>query len=268
MHWIKNTTFRDFQASRTDKHMYNRVKNGYLWAIRKATQDYWNIVVRNTNQSSLWQTVRKALPKSPASLASINKATSFEDQAQVLWQAFFPDNCPPPQHQPLDSVEAFYIVTQEEVLKVLEAITPNSASGDDTLPRSVWIQLHKIHPNIHTNLTDWSLRSHTLPTIVKRVLTRVIPKPGKPDYLVAKAYRMISLLPMLSKIIEHVALARMIVFIPNCLSLLQFACRKGYSLFNAIVRNLCFPRFLIMLFLLISLRLRLSHSVIIASWLD
>jgi len=34
---------------------------------------------------------------------------------------------------------------------------------------------------------------------------------------------------------------------------------------RAIVRNLCFLRFLIMLFLLISLRLRLSCSVIIAS---
>jgi len=32
-----------------------------------------------------------------------------------------------------------------------------------------------------------------------------------------------------------------------------------------VVRNLCFPGFLIMLFLLISLRLRLSYSVIIAS---
>jgi len=57
----------------------------------------------------------------------------------------------------------------------------------------------------------------------------VIPKPGKPDYLVPKAYRMISLLPTLSKTIEHVTLGSMIVFAPNCFLLLQFACRKGYS---------------------------------------
>jgi len=45
---------------------------------------------------------------------------------------------------------------------------------------------------------------------------------------------MISVLPTLSKTIEHVALARMTVFAPNCLSPLQFPCRKGYSPLDAI----------------------------------
>jgi len=45
---------------------------------------------------------------------------------------------------------------------------------------------------------------------------------------------MVSLLPTLSKTIEHVALARMTVFAPNCLSPLQFACRKGYSPLDAL----------------------------------
>jgi len=141
---IKNTTFWDFRAGRTDKHTYHRTRNAYLRAIWKATQDHWNTVVENTNPSSLWQTVRKALPKPPASLVTINGATTFEDKAQVLRQAFFPDNDPPPQHQPMNSLEGFYPVTQEEVLKALEAIPPNSASGDDTLPPSVWIRLHKV----------------------------------------------------------------------------------------------------------------------------
>jgi len=123
---IKNTTFRDFRASRTDKHTYHRTRNACLRAIWKATQDHWNTVVENTNPSSLWQTVRKALPKPLASLATVNGATCFEDKAQVLRQAFFPDNDPPPQHQITNSLEGFYLVTQEEVLKALEAIQPNS----------------------------------------------------------------------------------------------------------------------------------------------
>ena len=45
---------------------------------------------------------------------------------------------------------------------------------------------------------------------------------------------MISLLPTLSKAIEYVALTRMTVFAPNCLSPLQFACRKGYSPLDAV----------------------------------
>jgi len=45
---------------------------------------------------------------------------------------------------------------------------------------------------------------------------------------------MISLWPTLSKTIEHVALARMIVFAPNCVLSVQFACRKGYSALDAV----------------------------------
>jgi len=152
----------------------------------------------------------------------------------VLRETFFPDNGPPPQHQPSDSLEGFHTVTQEEVLKALNAIPPNSAPGDNTLLLSVWIRLHKLRPDILTHMTDWLLRSRMLPTILKRVLTMVIPKPGKPDYSVPKAYQMISLLPTVSKTIEHVALARMTVFTPNCLSPLQFACWKGYSPLDAV----------------------------------
>jgi len=153
---------------------------------------------------------------------------------EVLRQTLFPDTGPSTQHQPSDSLDGFYTVTQEEVLKALEAIPPNSAPGDDTLPPLTWIRLHKIRPDMLTNMMDWSLGSHTLLAILKQVLTMVIPKPGKPDYSVPKPYRMISLLPTLSKTIEHVALARMTVFTSNCLSPLQFACRKGYSALDTV----------------------------------
>ena len=43
-----------------------------------------------------------------------------------------------------------------------------------------------------------------------------------------------SLLPTLWKTFEHVTLATMRVFIPNCLSPLQFDCRKSYSLLDAV----------------------------------
>lgn len=231
---IKNTTFLDVQVGRTDRHIYNNVRNAYLRAIRKATQEHWNTVVENTNPSCLWQTVRKAFPKPPASLTTINGASNFEDKAQILRQAFFPDNAPPRQQCPSDSLQGFHTVTQEEIIRALTVIPPNSAPEDDTLPSTAWIRLHQIRPDILTIMTDWSLCSCTLPAILKRVLTMVIPKPGRPDYSVPKVYRMISLLPTLSKTIEDITLARMTVFAPNCLSPLQFACQKGYSPLDAV----------------------------------
>jgi len=98
--------------------------------------------------------VRKVLPKPTASLATINRATSFKDKAQVLRPAFFSENDSPPQHQPSDSLEGFHPVTQKEDLKALEAIPPNSALEDDTLHPSIWIRLHRICADILTNMTD------------------------------------------------------------------------------------------------------------------
>ena len=137
MHRIKNTTFRDFRAGRTDKYTYSRVRNAYLQAIWIPTQDHWNTVVKNTNPFSLWQTVRKVLFKPPISLATINRAITLEDKAQVLRHTFFLENGPPLQHQLSDSLEGFHPITQEEVLKALVGIPPNSAPGDDSLPLSV-----------------------------------------------------------------------------------------------------------------------------------
>ena len=62
----------------------------------------------------------------------------------------------------------------------------------------------------------------------------VISEPGKPNYSIPKVYRMISLLPTLSKVIEHVILARLTVFAPKILSPYQFGSRKKYSALDAV----------------------------------
>ncbi|RPB26791.1 hypothetical protein L211DRAFT_654127 [Terfezia boudieri ATCC MYA-4762] len=106
----------------------------------------------------------------------------------------------------------FISVTETEIKTAIDAIPPSSAPGDDTFRTSVWKPLHSIRPDILTAMMDWPLSCRTLPFILKKVLAVIIPEPDKPDCSIPKAYRMIFLLPTLSKIIEHVVLNRLIDF--------------------------------------------------------
>jgi hypothetical protein len=225
---------RDFRLGRCNKNTANAARNAYLRAIKKAAANHWNEMVTKTDPSSLWNTVRKAFPKPPASLATILGATTFEDKAQVLRQHLFPPLPPSTPHTPSENLNGFDPVLATEITTALAAIPPSSAPGDDTFPVAMWKSLHTLRPDILTTMTNWSLSCRTLPSILKKVLAVVIPKPGKPDYSIPKAYRMISLLPTLSKTIEHVVLARLTVFAPQCLSPLQFGSRKGRSPLDAV----------------------------------
>ncbi|KAF8428001.1 hypothetical protein BGX38DRAFT_1079210, partial [Terfezia claveryi] len=70
----------------------------------------------------------------------------------------------------------------------------------------VWKAFHSIQLDILTAMLDWSLTYYTLPSLLKKVLAVIILNPNKLYYSIRKVYRMISLLPILSKVIEHVVL--------------------------------------------------------------
>jgi len=231
---VKNSITRDFRLGKCNKNTANAARNAYLRAIRKAASEHWNTLVDATTPANLWNTVKKAFPKDPPSLATINGATTFQEKADVLREHLFPPPPPSLKHTPSQDMTGFVAVTLDEITKAINAIPALSAPGDDTIPTLVWKNLHNIRPDVLTVMCTWSLQNRTLPSILKKTLAVVIPKPGKPDYSIPKAYRMISLLPTLSKVIEHITLARLTVFAPRVLSRYQFGSRKKYSALDAV----------------------------------
>ncbi|KAJ6439206.1 reverse transcriptase [Purpureocillium lavendulum] len=133
------------------------------------------------------------------------------DQAEELLATFFPPlparieaEGERPQRAPVPMPD----LTLEEVEEKVMAAKPWKAPGEDNLPASVWKQLwHVVKYRVWT-LFDSSIRDGVVPHQWRTAKIIPLKKPEKGDYTIAKAWRPISLLSTLGKILEAVVAER------------------------------------------------------------
>ncbi len=95
-------------------------------------------------------------------------------------------------------------LTMREVEDKVMTAKPWKAPGDDGLPAAVWAQVWPVVKDRVLVLFQTSLREGVLPSQWRTAKIIPLKKPDKNDYSVAKAWRPISLLSTLGKILEAV----------------------------------------------------------------
>ena len=125
-------------------------------------------------------------------------------------RGFFPLPIPVPAPRPNLPDASYSDIDTVEVTQALKKSSNRSAPGPDQIPYGVWKTVHKIVPNLIPSLLDPFLRWGVHPTSMKRSLGIVLPKPGKKDYSETTSYRIISLLPTFSKILERIVASRLL----------------------------------------------------------
>lgn len=138
---------------------------------------------------------------------------SHEDMAHMLAERFFTEEGRPiptsfADDPPARPTREFAPLVDEELERQLKLTANNSAPGSSGIG---WLILKKAWPVIKENLTNIYNACLTLgyhPVRWKEAMVVVIPKPGKDDYLVAKAHRPISLLETMSKLLEKAVAKR------------------------------------------------------------
>ncbi|KJZ69761.1 hypothetical protein HIM_10844 [Hirsutella minnesotensis 3608] len=99
-------------------------------------------------------------------------------------------------------------LTLQEIEEKVMAAKPWKAPGEDGLPAIVWKKLWQVVKHRVWTLFDSLLREGVVPQQWRTAKIIPLKKPGKDDYTLAKAWRPISLLSTLGKILEAVVAER------------------------------------------------------------
>ena len=211
----------------------------YRNQIREHKRRHWTEFLNET--TNIWKAARYLKQDATSGFTKIPaiKTTSglvFDNQniSTTLLHEFFP---PAPTVEAEDENQIAStplpcpLLTEEEIEKALRRAKPWKAAGDDGLPAGLWQQLWPVLKDAIVQLFRKSIQDGVLPNSWKSA--RIVPlrKPDKPDYTLAKAYRPISLLPTLSKVLESIVAER-ISFLAeehNLLPQNHFGARKRRS---------------------------------------
>jgi hypothetical protein len=254
-----NRVRRKWQESCAERGRHNEVsvslfedlrKKRRAWtrAIEKAKAGHWKEFLDSAGEGHLWKATaytptRESYTSIPPLRRETEEITDQAEKAKLLMETFFPRMAQPEDEAHLEQREEipWVPITKEEVHRALQAAKPMKAPGEDGLPTLVWKNLWQwLHEAILRIFTA-SVNLGYYPEQWKRAKIIVLRKPGKPDYTIPGAYRPISLLNTLGKVLEA-AIAKRLSYYAEAHSLLpntQFGGRPGRNTEQAllILRN-------------------------------
>ena len=118
--------------------------------------------------------------------------------------AHFP-KAPHGSFEPSEGSRAFEQVNAHLVGTLLAKASNNSSPGDDRISADIVKVFWQWDKQRIVQLVRACIRLGYHPELRKAAKGVVIPKPGKPDYSEVRAYRVISLLNIISKLVERTA---------------------------------------------------------------
>ena len=162
-------------------------------------------------------------------------AEGHSDREQAILEAHFPP-APGSSYEPPADGRAFVQVDTHLVGSLLAKAANTSAPGDDRISTDIVKVFWQWDTQRFVQLVRACIRLGHHPTLWKTARGVVIPKPGKPDYSQVRAYRVISLLDMVSKLVERTAAHLIADHLERKRGLHdgQFGCHKRRSCVDAV----------------------------------
>ena len=196
------------ETERNFRSLRNRIKN----VIKQKARFYINNLCENlaTDPKKFWsllktKTKKNSLPQILRDAAG-NDANTDIEKAELFKVYFhstfnFQDNLPyPPLDIFTDPGLALVQVTPQEVSNELKSLNVNKAIGPDGIPTAVLKECHTEISHSLSTIFNLSLLTGTVPKAWKEANIVPIYKKGNPNLVTN--YRPVSLLPVISKILE------------------------------------------------------------------
>ncbi|KAI2756346.1 hypothetical protein DTO006G1_7986 [Penicillium roqueforti] len=228
------TLFREMQQKR----------RAWTRTIEKVKASHWKRFLDEAGEGKLWKAATYMKPRDawgciPALQDGTNEFIENEEKAQAFLNTFFPEMDDPqedlPTQAPLEL--PWQPITELEIQRSLRVAKCSTAPGEDGLPSLVWKHLWRYLKQFITGIFTASINLGYHPERWRRARIVVLRKPGKPDYSAPGAYRPISLLNTLGKLLEAV-MARRLSYLAENHGLLpdtQFGGRPGRTTEQALL---------------------------------
>ncbi|EGD99960.1 hypothetical protein TESG_08624 [Trichophyton tonsurans CBS 112818] len=212
-------------------------RRAWTRAIEKAKTTHWKEFLDSAGEGHLWKAAsymgtRESYGSVPSLRVGTEEVSDNEDKARLFMKTFFPEMAEPDEGT----------ITPERERRshgnpALKATKGTTAPGDDGIPALVWKHLWQYISKVVARIFAASIELGHYPRQWKRARIVVLRKPGKPDYSVPGAYRPISLLNTLGKLLEAV-MARRLTYYAETHGLLpdtQFGGRPGRTTEQALL---------------------------------
>ncbi|EKV16381.1 hypothetical protein PDIG_09110 [Penicillium digitatum PHI26] len=219
-------------------------RRAWTRTIEKANSSHWKQFLDEAGEGKLWKAATYMKPREtwgcvPTLRVGSDECTQNEDKARAFMDAFFPAMNKPEVRPPIASETElqWHPITEVEIERSLKAAKGNTAPGEDHLPMLVWKKLWKHLKAIIVSIFAVCIELGHHPRQWRSAKIIVLRKPGKPDYSAPGAYRPISLLNTLGKLLEAV-MARRLSFLAEKHGLLpnsQFGGRPGRTTEQALL---------------------------------
>ncbi|KAI7704569.1 hypothetical protein KC353_g13409 [Hortaea werneckii] len=248
---------RGYNDDRISFDEYRQVRNGYYRHIRRAKRLAWERFLEgifpSDDESQLasdpercWRALRYTKAQVPSYTPAIKingpggrpdtiAATAEEKEEVFMAQAF------PPQAEIEDDIEvpdSRAGVSVREVREALFAQSVKKAPGVDGIGFKAFRLLWRWAEDRIVALVRGCVETGFHPCIWKTAKGILLRKPGKPTYTIAKAYRVISLLSCLGKVVEKAVATRIASFCEEneVFHRGQFGCRRTRGASDAVAQ--------------------------------
>jgi len=200
---------REFRNRPAGISRFKEARRNFRRGVRRAKRECWNRFLQEGKGNDVWTATRYTTPRiDKAGQALVdedgNIAEGHYEREKALLSAHFP-KAPPGDYTPKGGGRAFERVNTEVVGGLLGKAANASAPGDDRISAGILKVFWEWDHQRIVQLVRACIRLGHHPELWKTAKGIVIPKPGKPDYSRVRAYRVICLLDVISKLVERTA---------------------------------------------------------------
>ena len=230
---------------------YKDLKDEYTDMIRRESTKNFREFCSSQNQDNVWSLTNRLLKdtvkRRPATTVGLARACTKDSihTADELLKHFYPsdtsETSPLQQHKritmntpPSSSDDLPF--SEEEVIEYIQEMSGRKAPGWDHLTGDICEIFIKEYIKFITEFYNRCLKIGYFPSIWKKAITKVLPKPSKDDYSSLKAYRPIGLLPVFGKLLEKLLIKRINyhAYTTNNMNPNQFGFREQRSTVDAL----------------------------------